>query len=81
MEKKKTFEHYITPKYLGAFDVEKISFIEYNIIEPIFYQNDFNWNVTSSNHETKEFKQLYSLIEKQLKKEQVLFDLIILFFV
>ena len=55
--KEKTFEKYLPPKYIGAFDAEKIAFIEYNKILHIFYQNDFNWNVAPSNHSTKEFKQ------------------------
>lgn len=59
--KERTFEKYIPPKYLGAFDAEKIAFIEYHKIQYIFYQNDFNWNVTPSNHTSKEFKQLYEL--------------------
>ena len=59
--KEKTNEKYMPPSYLGAFDAEKIAFIEYHKILHIFSQNDFNWNVTPSNHETKEFRQLYSL--------------------
>jgi hypothetical protein len=56
--KERTFEHNLPPKYIGAFDAEKIAFIEYHGIQEIFYQNDFNWNVTPSNHDTKEFHQL-----------------------
>ena len=71
--KARTFETYLPPLYLGAFDAEKIAFIEYNKIVDIFYVNDFNWNITPSNHETKEFKELYKLIEKKLNKEKCLF--------
>ncbi|GHT51572.1 hypothetical protein AGMMS49982_09370 [Bacteroidia bacterium] len=36
------------PKYLGIFDKEKIAFIEFHHIVPIFCTNDFNWNETPS---------------------------------
>ena len=71
--KEKTFEKYLPPKYIGAFDAEKFAFIEYHCIQEVFYQNDFNWNVTPSNHETKEFKQLHALCENLLAENSVLF--------
>lgn len=71
--KEKTNEKYMPPAYLGAFDAERIAFIEYHKILHIFSQNDFNWNVTPSNHNTKEFKQLYSLCEKILDEEKTIF--------
>jgi len=49
---------------LGCYDSEKIAFIPYSEIQDIFYQNDFNWKVTPSNTETKEFKQVYAQIKK-----------------
>lgn len=72
--KEKTNEKYMPPAYLGAFDAEKIAFIEYHKVLHIFSQNDFNWNVTPSNHETKEFRQLYSLCEKILDEEKTIFN-------
>lgn len=72
--KEKTNEKYMPPSYLGAFDAEKIAFIEYHKVLHIFSQNDFNWNVTPSNHETKEFRQLYSLCEKILDEEKTIFN-------
>ena len=71
--KEKTFEKYLPPKYIGAFDAEKFAFIEYHSIQEVFYQNDFNWNVAPSNHETKEFKQLHALCERQLSENSILF--------
>ena len=56
--KARTFDDYLPPKFIGAFDAEKIAFLPYNNIIDIFYQNDFNWNVTPSDHDTKEFRQL-----------------------
>lgn len=71
--KERTFEKYIPPKFIGAFDAEKIAFIEYNKIQHIFVLNDFNWMVTPSNHDTKEFKQLYDLCKSLLEETTVLF--------
>ena len=36
--KEKTFEKYLPPKYIGAFDAEKFAFIEYHSIQEVFYQ-------------------------------------------
>ena len=71
--KERTFEKYLPPKYIGAFDAEKFAFIEYHEIQSIFYQNDFNWNVTPSNHDTKEFRQLYALCKNLLEENSILF--------
>lgn len=71
--KEKTYEKYIPPKYIGAFDAEKIAFIEYNKIQAVFYQNDFNWNVTPSDHGTKEFRQLYEMCRGILEETSIVF--------
>ena len=69
----KTYEKYLPPVFLGAFDAEKIAFVPYESVMPVFSQNDFDWTVTPSNHETKEFKQLQQIIQKELDKEKRLF--------
>lgn len=66
-----THESYLPPRYLGAFDEEKIAFIEYHHIVSVFYQNDFNWNVTPSNHSTKEFHMLYDLLHERIKEKSL----------
>lgn len=66
-------DQYFPPKFIGAFDAEKIAFIEFDKVQSVFYQNDFNWKVTPSNHKTKEFKQLYKLCEKLLQEDSVIF--------
>lgn len=73
--KAKTHERLLPPKYLGAFDEEKVAFLEFHHIVHVFYQNDFNWNVTPSNHNSKEFHLLYDLLSNTLKKEISLFNL------
>ena len=72
--KARTFDKTPPPAFLGAFDFKKIAFIQYINIQDIFYQNDFNWNVAPSNHETKEFKLIKERIEKTLNEKSYIFD-------
>ncbi|MCL2651246.1 MAG: hypothetical protein FWD60_09530, partial [Candidatus Azobacteroides sp.] len=67
--KARTFDEILPPPFLGCYDNEKIAFVPYSEIQDIFYQNDFNWKVTPSNHETKEFKQVYAQIKKVVENE------------
>jgi len=71
--KARTFDDTLPPSFLGAFDAEKIAFIPYASIQEVFYQNDFNWNVPPSNHQTKEFKQVYDSVKNTIEKESLLF--------
>ena len=71
--KKRVFDKHLPPHFLGAFDAEKIAFIQYYKVLDVFNQNDFNWNVTPSDHESKEFKQLYNLVENTLKNESYIY--------
>lgn len=71
--KKRVFDKHLPPPFLGAFDAEKIAFIQYYKVLDVFNQNDFNWNVTPSDHESKEFKQLYNLVENTLKNESCIY--------
>ncbi|OYD79869.1 hypothetical protein CAV8706_1589 [Campylobacter avium] len=61
------------PSFLGAFDCEKIAFLPYNSIMHIFSQNDFNWNVRPSDHESKEFAQLYAESKSIIEAQSLLF--------
>jgi hypothetical protein len=72
--KARTFDKTMAPAFLGAFDFKKIAFIPYINIQDIFYLNDFNWNVTPSNHETKEFKLIENRIEAILKQYTYVYD-------
>lgn len=72
--KARTFDKTLPPAFLGAFDYKKIAFIPYNIVQDIFYMNDFNWNVTPSNHETKEFKLIKERIEKTLQTNTHIYE-------
>lgn len=72
--KARTFDKTLPPAFLGAFDFKKIAFIPYLSIQDIFYLNDFDWTVTPSNHETKEFKLIKSRIENTLKQNTYVFD-------
>ena len=53
--KAKTFDSYLPPPFLAAFDAEKIAFLPYKEILPFFSLNDFNWNVAPSDDTTREF--------------------------
>jgi hypothetical protein len=72
--KARTFDKTLPPAFLGAFDFKKIAFVEYSKVQDIFYLNDFNWNVTPSNHETKEFRLIKERIESTLKENTYIFD-------
>jgi len=71
--KARTFDKYLPPTMLGAFDAEKIAFVPYNDIHDIFYVNDFNWNVTPSNHETKEFKIVLEKVKNILENNSLIY--------
>lgn len=66
--KARTFEKYLPPSFLGAFDADKIGFVPFNAVIGVFYQTDFNWNVTPSDHTTKEFQSVKELIDKTIKQ-------------
>lgn len=71
--KARTFDKHLPPAFLGTLDSEKIALIPYSAISDIFYTNDFNWNVTPSNHNTKEFKQILEKVTNTLEKEYLVF--------
>lgn len=71
--KARTFDKILPPAFLGAFDAEKIAFIPYNAVLDIFYQNDFNWNVTPSDHTTREFQQVLQKVSKTLEQSMTVF--------
>ena len=72
--KARTFDKFLPPAMLGAFDGEKIAFIPYNDIHEVFYINDFNWNVAPSNHDTKEFKQIHEKVKTIIDSKALLFN-------
>lgn len=72
--KEKTYENNLPPIFLGALDCERIAFIPYHELDSIFTQNDFNWNVTPSKHDTKEFKQLHALAKELIEKQKLQFS-------
>ncbi len=72
--KARTFDRNLPPAMLGAFDCEKIAFIPYSEIHDVFYMNDFNWNVTPSNHDTKEFQFVENKVKNIIDEKALLFD-------
>ena len=73
--KARTFDKHLPPAFLGAFDAEKIAFVPYEKVMDVFYINDFNWNVTPSDHKTKEFKLILNMVTDTLAKESLVYDL------
>ena len=71
--KARTFDKMLPPPFLGAFDAEKIAFVPYNDIQEIFYLNDFNWNVTPSDYETKEFRLIHDKVKESVTGKSLLF--------
>ncbi len=72
--KARTFDKFLPPAFLGAFDAEKIAFVPYNDIHDVFYINDFNWSVAPSNHETKEFKLVLDKVTQTIADNSLLFN-------
>jgi len=74
--KERTFDRHLPPKYLAAFNAARIAFIPYSEVVEIFYQNDFNWNVAPSDHETREFGDLYQRVIRILESSTLEFDFV-----
>lgn len=68
--KARSFDKTLPPAFLGAFDFKKIAFVPYIAIQDIFYLNDFNWNITPSNHGSKEFQLIKERIEQSYYYEE-----------
>jgi len=71
--KARTFETYLPPPFLAAFDAEKIAFIPYKDILPFFALNDFNWNVAPSDEKSREFGLLYATVKDTLERTSYIF--------
>ena len=74
--KARTFDKLLPPKYLGCFDCDKIAFIEYHEIHEFFRISNINWNVRSSNVETKEFKLILDKISLFDRSKFFTFDFV-----
>lgn len=71
--KARTFDKQLPPPLLGAFDAEKIAFVPYSEVHDIFYLNDFNWNVTPSDHESREFRLILGKVRAVINAKALLF--------
>jgi len=69
----RTFDKNLPPAFLGVFDAEKIAFVAYEKVQHLFYTSDFNWNVAPSDHGTKEFAEIRSLIDGVLESGKHLY--------
>lgn len=73
--KAKTHEKLLPPKYLGAFDNEKIAFIEFHNIIGALYDGEINWNVAPSDHKTDTFLLLRSILKDTFVQYMSVFNL------
>jgi hypothetical protein len=71
--KARTFDKINPPPFLSVFDYQKIAFLQYNAVHDIFYQNDFNWNITPSDQRSKEFLQIKGIVENTVSENKMLF--------
>jgi len=71
--KARTFDTYLPPPFLAAFDAEKIAFLPYREILPFLALNDFNWNVTPSDTSSREFGLLYGAVRDILDRTAYVF--------
>ena len=69
----RTADKNLPPHFLGAFDAEKIAFLPYNAVLDVLGKNDFDWTVAPSDHESKEFKELYDLAKGVVEREKLMF--------
>ena len=52
------------PKFLGCFDSEKIAFVLFYDVQPVFALNDFNWTQTPSQVDDKTVETVRNTIDK-----------------
>ena len=71
--KARTFDTYLPPPFLAAFDAEKIAFLPYREILPFLALNDFNWNVTPSDTSSRAFGLLYGAVRDVLDRTAYVF--------
>jgi hypothetical protein len=72
--KGRTYDKHTPPPFLCVFDYHKIAFLQYHFINEVIYQNDFNWNITPSDHKSKEFQIIKNIIEKTINENKLLFS-------
>ncbi len=81
--KARTYNDYLPPLYLGAFDAEKIAFIPYDdklqrqVIFDQILENDIDWTrVTPSDHSSKDFAKVKKKAKDILLNNKSQFDFI-----
>ncbi|MBR5957940.1 MAG: hypothetical protein IKZ99_06215 [Salinivirgaceae bacterium] len=56
-------DNHIPPKFIGCFDCEKIAFIEYHYVLPVYTLNDFDWTQTPSSVNDKTIETVRNTID------------------
>ncbi|MDR0550646.1 MAG: hypothetical protein LBG72_01365 [Spirochaetaceae bacterium] len=55
---------HLPPPYLGCFDSQKIAFIPFYDILPLFVESDVNWNAVPHDHSAADFQKLREKVTK-----------------
>jgi hypothetical protein len=57
---KKTVDRglHLPPPFIGCFDAQKIAFVPFYDVLPLFVESDVNWNATPSDYDTGDFQKL-----------------------
>lgn len=64
----------LPPPFLAVFDREEITFFKFYDIQEVFALNDFNWNITPSNHKSEDFGKARDNIKIILKNNFTYFN-------
>ena len=71
-------QHYIeNPKLLCVFDNKQVAFIPFSSVAHLYNEKktvDFDWTVTPSNRNTKEFKIIEQIVKNAIDKDNILFQ-------
>lgn len=65
---------HMPPNYLGAFDAQKMAFVEYHKVQDVFFQNGINWKVPANKHHSEQFILLKQQLDALLRKEVIIFN-------
>lgn len=65
---------YAMPIFLGAFNAKQIVFMDSLCFDELWGLNDFNWQVTPSDHKSKEFIKITELIDRFYSQNAFIFD-------
>ncbi|MBR5896480.1 MAG: hypothetical protein IKZ39_02570, partial [Lachnospiraceae bacterium] len=69
--KYKIYSSGLQPVVIAAFDAERIVFLEYDRIMPLFAEPWVDWNITPSDHGTEMFKRVRTFLKESLSYRMI----------